>query len=212
MRLQKWFEPRRKSLVLKSDWKKLQIVTTRRPWTFPDQIIRSVFCVFCGFLFASFIAVPFGVLCGLNRTFMAAMTPFIALFKPVSPIVWLPITLIVASGVIGDPEENWFIQILWEMPLIDWLKINPAFIASAITVALCSLWATMVNTALGVASVDKDHMNVAAVLRLGFWQRLFKIIMPSALPLIFAGMRISLGVGWMVLIAAELLASSEGYR
>jgi nitrate/nitrite transport system permease protein len=181
-----------------------------RPWTFPDQIIRSVFCVFCGFVFASFIAIPIGVLCGLNRTFMAAMTPFIALFKPVSPIVWLPITLIVASGLIGDPEDNWFIQLLWQAPLIDWLKINPAFIASAITVALCSLWATMVNTALGVASVDKDHMNVASVLRLGFWQRLFKIILPSSLPLIFAGMRISLGVGWMVLIAAELLASSEG--
>ena len=81
---------------------------------------------------------------------------------------------------------------------------------SAVTVALCSLWATMTNTALGVASIDKDHINVARVLRLGFWSRLFKIVLPSALPLIFAGMRISLGVGWMVLIAAELLSSSEG--
>lgn len=90
------------------------------------------------------------------------------------------------------------------------MKINPAFIASAVTVALCSLWATMVNTALGVASIDKDHLNVARVLRLGFRDRLVKIIIPSALPLIFAGLRISLGVGWMVLVAAELLSSSEG--
>jgi nitrate/nitrite transport system permease protein len=68
----------------------------------------------------------------------------------------------------------------------------------------------MVNTALGVASVDKDHLNVARVLKLGFWSRLFKIIVPSALPLIFTGLRISLGVGWMVLVAGELLSSSEG--
>jgi len=184
--------------------------TYAKPWTLPMQIVRSVVCVFVGFFIGSLIAIPIGVLCGLSQTFMAAMTPFIALFKPVSPIVWLPIALIVVGGFIPDPDSHWLIQILWEAPLIDWLKINPAFIASAITVALCSLWATMVNTALGVASVDKDHLNVARVLRLGLWQRLVKIILPSALPLVFAGLRISLGVGWMVLIAAELLSSSEG--
>ena len=99
---------------------------------------------------------------------------------------------------------------MWDLPLLGDYKINPAFLASACTVALCSLWATMTNTALGVASVDKDHLNVAKVLRLGFWDRLFKIVLPSALPLVFAGLRISLGVGWMVLIAAELLSTSEG--
>ncbi len=181
-----------------------------KPWTLPMQVYRSVACVFCGFLLGTIIAVPIGVLCGLSSTFMAAMTPFIALFKPVSPIVWLPIALIVVGGFIPDPDKHWLITLLAELPLIGWFKINPAFMACAITVALCSLWATMVNTAFGVASIDKDHLNVAAVLRLGFWDRLTKIIIPSALPLIFAGMRISLGVGWMVLIAAELLSSSEG--
>ncbi len=181
-----------------------------KPWTLPMQVYRSVACVFCGFLLGTIIAVPIGVLCGLSSTFMAAMTPFIALFKPVSPIVWLPIALIVVGGFIPDPDKHWLITLLADLPLIGWLKINPAFMACAITVALCSLWATMVNTAFGVASIDKDHLNVAAVLRLGFWDRLTKIIIPSALPLIFAGMRISLGVGWMVLIAAELLSSSEG--
>ncbi len=181
-----------------------------KPWTLPMQIIRSVYCVFVGFFMGSVIAIPIGVLCGLSRTFMAAMTPFIALFKPVSPIVWLPIFLIVIGGFFPDPDKHWFFTTLWNAPLIGWLKINPAFLASAATVAMCSLWATMVNTALGVASVDKDHINVARVLRLGFWPRLFKIVLPSALPLVFAGLRISLGVGWMVLIAAELLASSEG--
>jgi nitrate/nitrite transport system permease protein len=181
-----------------------------KPWTLPDQIIRSLACVFFGFFLGSVIAIPTGILCGLNATFMAALTPFIALFKPVSPIVWLPIALIIVGGFIPDPDKHWFITLLAEVPLIGSLKINPAFIASGVTVALCSLWPTLVNTALGVASIEKDHMNVARVLRLGFWTRMRKIVIPSALPLIFAGLRISLGVGWMVLIAAELLSSSEG--
>ncbi|MFN3159787.1 MAG: ABC transporter permease subunit [Rubinisphaera brasiliensis] len=181
-----------------------------KPWTLPMQIVRSVACVFAGFFLATAIAVPIGILCGVSTTFMAAVTPFIALFKPVSPIVWLPISLIIVGGVITDPDDHWLITTLAELPLIGWLQINPAFIASAITVALCSLWPTLVNTALGVASIDKDHLNVARVLRLSFFQRLTKIVIPSALPLIFAGLRISLGVGWMVLIAAELLSSSEG--
>jgi len=166
-----------------------------RPWTFPRQIARSVWCVFVGFFIGTAIAIPLGVLCGLSRVIMAALTPLIALFKPVSPIVWLPIVFIIVGGFISDPEQA---------------LVHPAFLSSAITVALCSLWPTLVNTALGVASVEKDHINVARVLRLGFFSRLFKIVLPSALPLIFAGLRISLGVGWMVLIAAELLSSSEG--
>lgn len=188
----------------------IKTATYAKPATLPYQIKRSVLCVFCGFFLGAGIAIPLGVLCGLSKTFMAAMTPFIALLKPVSPIVWLPIALIIVGGFIPDPDKHWFMQWLADLPLIGKYEINPAFIASAITVALCSLWATMTNTALGVASVDEDHLNVARVLRLGFWDRLIKIVIPSALPLIFAGLRISLGVGWMVLIAAELLSSSEG--
>jgi len=169
--------------------------TYAKPWTLPGQIVRSIGCVFLGFIIATLIAIPIGVLCGLNSVFMAALTPFIALFKPVSPIVWLPIVFIIVGGFIERPDEAF---------------IAPAFLSSAITVALCSLWPTLVNTALGVASIDKDHLNVARVLKLGFWSRLVRIVIPSSLPLIFAGMRISLGVGWMVLIAAELLSSSEG--
>jgi len=166
-----------------------------KPWTFLDQIWRSLACVFLGFAIAIIIAIPIGILCGLSDIFMAAMMPLISLFKPVSPIVWLPIVFIIVGGFIDDPEQA---------------AVHPAFLSSAITVALCSLWPTLVNTALGVASIDKDYLNVAKVLKLGFWSRLFKIVIPSALPLMFAGLRISLGVGWMVLIAAELLSSSEG--
>ncbi len=196
--------------------------TYAKPWTLPMQVVRSIFCVFAGFLIGVAIAIPLGVLCGLSKTFMAAMTPFIALFKPVSPIVWLLILWIIVGGFFPDPNNSPFLEtlnaivnaVLYCIPfantLVDDLDINPAFISSALTVSMCSLWATMTNTALGVASVDPDHYNVARVLRLGFWSRLFKIVLPSSLPLVFAGMRISLGVGWMVLIAAELLASSEG--
>ncbi|HTJ78150.1 MAG TPA: ABC transporter permease subunit [Rariglobus sp.] len=184
--------------------------TYSRPWTLPDQIGRSLRCMFLGFIIASCVAIPLGLLCGLSRVVMAALTPLISLFKPVSPIVWLPIIFIIVGGFIPDPSNSAILNFFNAVPGFTGISVNPAFLASAVTVALCSLWPTLVNTALGVAAVDKDHMNVAKVLRLGVVARLFKIIIPSALPLIFAGLRISLGVGWMVLIAAELLSSSEG--
>ena len=82
--------------------------------------------------------------------------------------------------------------------------------ASAITVSLCSLWPSLINTATGVNSIETDYINVGKVLKLGFFTRIYKIIIPSSLPLIFTGLRISLGVGWMVLIAAEMLAQNPG--
>jgi len=81
---------------------------------------------------------------------------------------------------------------------------------SAITVTLCSIWPTIINTALGVASIDKDLVNVGKVLKLSTRTKITKLVLPSALPLIFTGMRLSLGVGWMVLIAAEMLAQNPG--
>ena len=162
--------------------------------TFFDQIWTSLATVFAGFLIASIFAVPVGILCGLSPRFYAAVNPLIQVFKPVSPLAWLPIVMILVSALY-TAKNPYF---------------EKSFISSAITVALCSLWPTLVNTALGVASVDKDHMNVARVLRLGPMEQTFKIIIPSALPLIFTGLRLSLGVGWMVLIAAEMLAQNPG--
>ncbi|TWT83367.1 Bicarbonate transport system permease protein CmpB [Planctomycetes bacterium CA13] len=165
--------------------------------TFVDQIITSLKTVFFGFAIATLIAVPLGVLCGMSPWFNAALTPFIQVFKPVSPLAWLPLAgLIIIWAYTGsDPATNWF---------------EKAFLISAVTVSLCSLWPTLVNTTLGVASVDKDYMNVAKVLKLSWSQQLFKIILPASLPLMFAGLRISLGVGWMVLIAADMLAQNPG--
>jgi len=164
------------------------------PPTYFDQICTSLETVFTGFLIGSLIAVPVGIVCGLSRTFFSAVNPFIQVFKPVSPLAWLPIVMIMVSALYNPPHP-WF---------------EKAFLSSAITVAMCSLWPTLINTALGVASIDKDYLNVARVLKLGWWKQIWKIVLPSSLPYIFTGLRLSLGVGWMVLIAAEMLAQNPG--
>jgi len=162
--------------------------------TFLDQIFTSLRTVFAGFVLATLVAVPVGILAGLSKTVNAAVNPLVQLFKPVSPLAWLPIVTMVVSAlyVSSDP----------------WLP--KSFVNSAITVTLCSLWPALINTALGVASIDRDLMNVGRVLQLGWFARITKIVLPSALPLIFTGLRLSLGVGWMVLIAAEMLAQNPG--
>ena len=165
--------------------------------TFVDQIFTSVKTVFFGFVLATLIAVPVGVLCGINPWINAALTPFIQIFKPVSPLAWLPLAFIIVVWLYSGHSNG--------TPMF-----QKAFLISAATVSLCSLWPTLVNTTLGVASVDKDYLNVAKVLKLSWSQKLFKIILPASLPLMFAGLRISLGVGWMVLIAADMLAQNPG--
>lgn len=159
-----------------------------------DQILTSLNTVFFGFVIATLIAVPLGIFCGLSPIVNAAMNPLIQVFKPVSPLAWLPIVTIVVSAVYVTPSDA--------MP--------KAFLISAITVTLCSLWPTLINTALGVSSIDKDLLNVSQVLRLRPYEKITKLVIPSSLPLIFTGLRLSLGVGWMVLIAAEMLAQNPG--
>jgi nitrate/nitrite transport system permease protein len=162
--------------------------------TYFDQILTSLMTVFTGFLLGTLVAVPLGVCAGLSKTVNAAINPLVQIFKPVSPLAWLPIVTMVVSAVYVSAN-----------PLFE-----KSFVTSAITVTLCSLWPTLINTALGVASIDKDLMNVGRVLQLGWFTQVFRIVLPSALPLIFTGLRLSLGVGWMVLIAAEMLAQNPG--
>ena len=167
------------------------IVYTGRP-SFIDIVFTSLKTVFAGFLLAFFIAVPIGIVIGLSENLRNAMNWFIQVFKPVSPVVWyLLVFMIVKTLLIGSTSDN-------------------SFVISFISVGLCSMWATLVNTAMGVSSVDKDYINVAKVLKLGALQKVFKVILPSSLPLIFTGLRITLSVAWMVLIAIELLAQSPG--
>jgi nitrate/nitrite transport system permease protein len=124
-----------------------------------------------------------------------AINPLIQIFKPVSPLAWLPIVTLVVSAVYVTSDDS---------------LLPKSFVTSAITVTLCSLWPTLINTAVGVSSIDRDLVNVAKVLRLNWYTQIKSIILPSALPYIFTGMRLSLGVGWMVLIAAEMLAQNPG--
>ena len=162
--------------------------------TYYAQIGTSIFTVFFGFLIATVIAVPLGIMSGLSKTVNAAINPLVQIFKPVSPLAWLPIVTMIVSALYAT-NDGWFAK---------------SFLVSAITVTLCSLWPTLINTALGVASIDKDLVNVGKVLKLNTWTKITKLVLPSALPLIFTGLRLSLGVGWMVLIAAEMLAQNPG--
>jgi len=162
--------------------------------TFFDQIGTSIITVSVGFFLASLIAIPVGVICGLNKTIYTALNPLIQMFKPVSPLAWLPIvTMIVSALYVSDDP-----------------MFEKSFVTSAITVMLCCMWPTIINTTVGVATIDKDLLNVSRVLRLHWFTHVFKIVLPSSIPMMFAGLRVSFGIGWMVLIAAEMLAQNPG--
>ena len=158
-----------------------------------DQIRTSIATVFFGFLIASVVAIPLGIMAGLSPTANAALNPLIQIFKPVSPLAWLPIVTMVVSAAVANDG-----------------LFDKSFLISAIVVTLCSLWPTLINTSLGVASIDKDLVSVSKVLKMSTFTKITKLVLPSALPLIFTGLRLSLGVGWMVLIAAEMLSQNPG--
>lgn len=162
--------------------------------TFFDQILTSLYTVATGFLIGSLIAIPIGIVTGMSQTLYSAMNPIIQIFKPVSPLAWLPLVTMVVSAVYVTDD-----------PMFD-----KSFLNSALTVTLCCLWPTVINTTVGVSSVSKDLINVSRVLRLSWFTKTVKIVLPSAIPMIFTGLRLSLGIGWMVLIAAEMLAQNPG--
>jgi nitrate/nitrite transport system permease protein len=166
---------------------------TGRP-TFFDQILTSLKTVTAGFVLAMIIAIPAGIALGLNRNLYQAMNPVVQLLKPVSPLAWLPLVTIVVSALYVSPE-----------PLV-----SKSFLISLVTVTLCSLWPMLINTVVGVSNMDKDLINVSKMLRLSSLTHVRQIVLPSAIPMIFTGMRLSLGVAWMVLIAAEMLAQNPG--
>ena len=160
--------------------------------TFFDQIVTSLLTVAAGFFIANIIAIPLGVLCGLSGGVYKAFNPVIQVFKPVSPLAWLPLVTMVVSA-----------SYTAEDPLF-----QKSFLNSAITVALCCLWPTLINTTVGVAGIDRDLINVSRVMKLSPMVHIRKIVIPAAIPMIFTGLRLSLATGWMVLIAAEMLAQA----
>lgn len=162
--------------------------------TFIDQIFTSLITVASGFVLAAVIAIPLGIAIGLNKTVNAAVNPVIQIFKPVSPLAWLPLVTMVVSALYVSDDP----------------MVPKSFVTSMITVTLCCLWPMVINTSVGVASIEKDLVNVSRVLRLKPLTHVRKIVLPSSIPMIFTGMRLSLGIAWMVLIAAEMLAQNPG--
>lgn len=162
--------------------------------TFFDQILTSLYTVSFGFFAASIIAVPLGIACGLSEKVYQSINPIIQIFKPVSPLAWLPLVTMVVSALYTSDD-----------PYFD-----KSFLTSAFTVTLCCLWPTVINTTVGVTSIDRDLINVSRVLQLSSPVHVRTIVIPSAIPMIFTGLRLSLATGWMVLIAAEMLAQNPG--
>ncbi|GFE69180.1 nitrate ABC transporter permease [Chroococcus sp. FPU101] len=146
-------------------------------------LIASLRRVLIGFILSALVAIPVGFLIGMSKKAMLALNPIIQIFKPVSPLAWLPIALAIFN--LADPSAIFVIFIT-------------------------SLWPTIINTALGVSSVDQDYLNVAKVLEMPRWRQITKIILPASLPYIFTGLRISLGIAWLVIVAVEMLTGGLG--
>ncbi|MEG3848843.1 nitrate ABC transporter permease [Microcoleus sp. herbarium19] len=146
-------------------------------------LLASLRRVLLGFLLGAAVAIPAGFTIGMSKPAMMALNPLIQIFKPVSPLAWLPIALSIFN--LADPSAIFVIFIT-------------------------SLWPTIINTALGVYSVSKDYLDVARVLEMPRWRRITKIILPASLPYIFTGLRISLGIAWLVIVAVEMLTGGVG--
>lgn len=164
------------------------------PPSFFAQILTSLKTVLTACFFSALIAIPLGLLCGLSPNLYRAMNPFIQVFKPVSPLAWLPIITLIVSAVYLEPSDH----------------LPKSFVISVATVAMCTIWPTLINTMVGVSQVNQDFVNVSRVLNLPWYTHVRVIVLPAAIPMIFTGLRLAVGVGWMVLIAAEMLAQNPG--
>ena len=143
----------------------------------------SLVLVAKGYALALLIGTPLGFLLGLSTMFRKAFDPIIQILRPVSPLAWLPLGLVLFQN--SKP-------------------------AALFTIAICAMWPTVLNTAMGVRAIPEDYLNVARVLRLSPTKRFFSILLPATLPYIFTGFRLSLGIAWLVIVAVEMLTGSPG--
>ena len=149
------------------------------------NLLISLRRVAIGYVLASLVAVPLGILIGISPVAYKAFNPYVQLLKPVSPLAWLPLGLY----ILRDSEQTGIFIIF-----------------------ISSIWPTLINTAFGVANVDKDYLDVANTLGASQLRTIFKVIIPAALPNIVSGLRISMGIAWLVIVAAEmLLGTGLGY-
>jgi len=147
------------------------------------QLAYSIARVLVGFGLAVAVAVPLGFLIGMSPLFYRALDPFIQIMKPVSPLAWMPLAL---------------------------YTIEDSTISSVFVIFICSIWPMLVNTAFGVAGVRSEWMNVARTLEVGRLKMAFRVILPAAAPTIMTGMRISIAIAWLVIVAAEMLVGGTG--
>lgn len=147
------------------------------------QLYYSLARVMAGFILALIIAVPLGFLIGMSELWSKAINPYVQILKPISPLAWLPVALY----LIKDAEQ-----------------------ASIFVIFICSVWPMLINTAFGVANVKKDWLNIARTLELNNFKTAFKVILPAAAPTIVTGMRISIGIAWLVIVAAEMVIGGVG--
>ena len=147
------------------------------------QLAYSIARVAVGYFLAVLVAIPIGFLIGMSPLFNKALDPFIQVLKPISPLAWMPLAL---------------------------YTIKDSSLSAIFVIFICSLWPMMINTAFGVAAVRREWLNVAKTLEVGTLRRAFTIILPAAAPTILTGMRISIGIAWLVIVAAEMLVGGTG--
>ena len=147
------------------------------------QLFFSLMRVLAGFGLAMLVAIPLGFLIGLHETLGRALNPFIQVLKPISPLAWMPLAL---------------------------YTIRDSGRSAIFVIFICSVWPMLLNTAFGVAGVRREWINVARTLEVGPARRAFHVILPAAAPTILTGMRISIGISWLVIVAAEMLVGGTG--
>src|SRR3569833_149538 len=147
------------------------------------QLGYSLARVMLGYLIAVAVAIPLGFLIGMSPLMSKALDPFIQILKPISPLAWMPLAL---------------------------YTIKDSGLSAIFVIFICSVWPTMMNTSFGVAQVRKEWINVARTLEVGNLRRAFTVILPAAAPTLLPGMRISIGIAWLVLVAAEMLVGGTG--
>jgi nitrate/nitrite transport system permease protein len=148
----------------------------------------SLILVAKGYFLALIIGTPIGFLLGLSKAFTKTFDPIIQVLRPVSPLAWLPLGLVLFTSAGKNASE----------------------FGALFTIAICSMWPTVMNTAVGVRAIPQDYLNVAKVLKLSRTKTLFKVLIPATLPYMFTGFRLSLGIAWLVIVAAEMLTGRPG--
>jgi len=148
----------------------------------------SLVLVAKGYVIALLLGTPLGFFLGLSKAFTKMFDPIIQVLRPVSPLAWLPLGMVLFIGAGKQASE----------------------LAALFTIAICAMWPTVLNTAVGVRAIPQDYLNVAKVLKLSRWKTLTKVMIPATLPYMFTGFRLSLGIAWLVIVAAEMLTGRPG--